>query len=73
MPADDELARFLAALSPADREKVQAQPRERQEQLAAAWEAELSEDTDLDTLSELSPAAAADEAAERVVREFFES
>ncbi|MFF2146792.1 hypothetical protein ACIRYZ_39210 [Kitasatospora sp. NPDC101155] len=72
MPADDELHRFLAALSPASREKVQAQPRERQEQLAAAWETELSEDTDLDTLDELSPEAAADEAAERVVRDFFE-
>ncbi|MEU5128419.1 hypothetical protein [Streptomyces mobaraensis] len=71
MPAD-ELPRFLAALSPVSRKKVESQPRERQEQLAAAWEAELSEDTDLDTLSELSPAAAADEAAERVVREFFE-
>ncbi len=72
MPVDDELTRFLAALSPAHLEKVRAQPRERQEQLAAAWETELSEDTDLDTLSELSPAAAADEAAKRVVREFFE-
>ncbi|MGW2377915.1 hypothetical protein [Kitasatospora sp. NPDC001683] len=73
MPADDQLARFLTSLSPASREKVQAQPQERQEQLAAAWEDELSEDTDLDTLDELSPVAAADEAAERVVRQFFES
>ncbi|MFH8387638.1 hypothetical protein ACH4E7_43295 [Kitasatospora sp. NPDC018058] len=72
MPTEDELQRFLAALSPASLEKVQAQPRERQEQLAAAWETELSEDTDLDTLDELSPDAAADEAAERVVRDFFE-
>ncbi|MQS16941.1 hypothetical protein F7Q99_33320 [Streptomyces kaniharaensis] len=72
MPADDELHRFLNALSPASRDKVRAQPRERQEQLAAAWETELSEDTDLDTLDELSPDAAAEEAAERVVRDSFE-
>ncbi|WP_042378241.1 hypothetical protein [Streptacidiphilus melanogenes] len=64
----DELTRFLAALSPASREKVRAQPRERQQQLADAWETELTEDTDLDTLDEVSPVAAEDEAAERVVR-----
>jgi hypothetical protein len=70
--SDDELTRFLAALSPTSREKVRSQPRERQRQLAEAWEKELVEDTDLDTLDEVSPVAAADEAAERVVRDFFE-
>ncbi|WP_042416471.1 hypothetical protein [Streptacidiphilus anmyonensis] len=69
---DDELARFLAALSPASRQRVLAEPRERQQQLADAWEKELTEDTDLDTLDEVSPVAAEDEAAERVVRAFFE-
>jgi hypothetical protein len=69
--AADELTRFLAALSPESREKVLAQPSEQQGQLARAWETELSEDTDLDTLDELSPVAAEEEAAERVVRDFF--
>ncbi|MEU8549233.1 hypothetical protein [Streptomyces roseoverticillatus] len=66
MPTDD-VARFLDALSPAHREEVRRQPRQQQEKLAAAWETELREDTDLDTLSELSPAAAESEAARRVV------
>ncbi|MCF3101159.1 hypothetical protein IPZ58_06140 [Streptomyces roseoverticillatus] len=66
MPTDD-VARFLEALSPAHREEVRRQPRPQQEKLAAAWETELREDTDLDTLSELSPAAAESEAARRVV------
>ncbi|MEV5377546.1 hypothetical protein B7P34_33150 [Streptosporangium nondiastaticum] len=66
MPAD-EVERFLGALSPAHREEVRRQPRRQQEKLAAAWETELREDTDLDTLSELSPAAAESEAARRVV------
>ncbi|GGY02141.1 hypothetical protein [Streptomyces hiroshimensis] len=66
MPTDD-VARFLHALSPAHREEVRHQPRERQEKLAAAWEKELREDTALDTLSELSPAAAESEAARRVI------
>ena len=69
--AADELPRFLTALSPESREKVLAQPPERQRLLAQAWETELSEDTDLDTLDELSPVAAEEEAAERVVRDFF--
>jgi hypothetical protein len=69
---EDELSRFLAALSPASRQKVRAQSPERQKQLADAWEAELTDDTDLDTLDEVSPVAAEDEAAERVVRAFFE-
>ncbi|MFI1968603.1 hypothetical protein BLA24_05970 [Streptomyces cinnamoneus] len=68
MPNDD-LKRFLAALSPASREKVQQLPQERQDQLAAAWRTELRDDTDLDALDELSPAAGASEAAERVVRD----
>lgn len=71
--ADDELTRFLAALSPASRVKVREQPRERQAQLAEAWEAELNEDTDLDTLDEVSPVAAEDEASERVVRKFLDA
>ncbi|MCQ8768532.1 hypothetical protein [Streptomyces telluris] len=66
MPTDD-VERFLGALSPAHREEVGRQPRAQQEKLAAAWEKELREDTDLDTLSELSPAAAESEAARRVV------
>jgi hypothetical protein len=68
----DTVERFLAALSPRAREHVQQQPREEQEKLAAAWEMELMEDTDLDTLSELSPAAAESEAATRVFRKLFE-
>jgi hypothetical protein len=69
---DDELTRFLHALSPDSRRKVRALPDERQRQLAEAWERELSEDTDLDTLDEVSPVAAEDEAAERVVRELLD-
>jgi hypothetical protein len=51
---------------------VRAQPLEQQRQLAQAWEAELTDDTDLDTLDEVSPVAAEDEAAGRVVRASFE-
>jgi hypothetical protein len=69
---DDELTRFLDALSPAARQKVRTQPRERQQKLAEAWEKELSEDSDLDTLDEVSPAAAEEEAAERIVRDLLE-
>ncbi|RAG86491.1 hypothetical protein DN069_06695 [Streptacidiphilus pinicola] len=69
---DDALTRFLAVLSPAGRAKVRSQTPEQQRQLAEAWEAELTDDTDLDTLDEISPAAAEDEAAERVIRAFFE-
>ncbi|MGW2635693.1 hypothetical protein [Streptomyces sp. NPDC001348] len=68
----DTVERFLAALSPHRREQVRQRPREEQESLAAAWETELQVDTDLDTLSELSPAAAESEAASRVVRDRFE-
>ena len=68
---DDELTRFLAALSPASRAKVRSRTPELQRQLAEAWEAELTDDTDLDTLDEISPAAAQDEAAERVIRAFL--
>ncbi|MDH6139463.1 MULTISPECIES: hypothetical protein [Kitasatospora] len=68
---ENELPRFLAALSPASLEKVRQQTPEKQAQLASAWETELIEDTDLDTLSELSPPAAEEEAAERVVRAYF--
>ena len=68
----DTVERFLAALSPHDREQVQQQPREEQERLAAAWETELQVDTDLDTLSELSPPAAESEAAARVVKGLFD-
>jgi hypothetical protein len=67
---DDELTRFLAALSPADRQAVLALPAEQQARLATSWEAELVDDTDLDTLDELSPAAAESEAAERVLKAF---
>ncbi|MEY9845573.1 hypothetical protein [Streptacidiphilus sp. MAP5-3] len=69
---DDELTRFLAALSPASRAKVRTQPSARQRELAEAWERELVEDTDLDTLDEVSPVAAEDEAAERVVRDHLD-
>ncbi|MGC2999520.1 hypothetical protein ACPF8X_14430 [Streptomyces sp. G35A] len=65
--ATDPVGRFLAALDPAHREAVSAQPREEQEQLAAAWERELEADTELDTLDELSPSAAEAEAARRVL------
>lgn len=71
MPGD-ELTRFLEALSPASRQKVRTQPPERQQQLADAWEKELGEDSDLDTLDEVSPVAAEEEAAERVVRDLLE-
>ncbi|MEV6734727.1 MULTISPECIES: hypothetical protein [unclassified Streptomyces] len=64
--AMDELSRFLKALTPARREEIEQLPRERQEELAAAWEAELRDDHALDTLSELSPPAAESEAAKRV-------
>ncbi|MBT2386506.1 hypothetical protein [Streptomyces sp. ISL-11] len=66
MPTDAVTA-FLGALGPAHRQWVLGQPEGRQEELAAAWRAELRDDTDLDTYSELSPPAAADEAARRVV------
>ncbi|MFI1168823.1 hypothetical protein ACH4UM_36015 [Streptomyces sp. NPDC020801] len=68
----DTIERFLAALDPHHREQVQRLPREEQVRLAAAWEAELQQDTDLDTLSELSPAAAESEAAARVARKLLE-
>lgn len=67
---NDTVTRFLNALSRESRERVAQLPADRQEQLAAAWEAEMSEDTDLDTLDELSPEAGAHEAAERVVQNF---
>ncbi|MFB7593964.1 hypothetical protein [Streptomyces sp. NPDC056160] len=66
--AIDTVERFLAALDPHHREHVQGLPRAEQESLAATWEDELRQDTDLDTLSELSPAAAESEAAARVAR-----
>ncbi|MEU8791305.1 hypothetical protein [Streptomyces sp. NPDC048643] len=64
---NDSVARFLAALTPEDRESVAAGPREEQERLAAAWEEELEGDDELDTLDEVSPAAAEAEAARRVL------
>ncbi|MFF0855318.1 hypothetical protein ACWDU8_21055 [Streptomyces sp. NPDC003388] len=67
MPTDP-VGRFLAALDPEHREAVSARPREEQERLAAAWERELDADTELDTLDELSPAAAEAEAARRVMK-----
>ncbi|MGW5214668.1 hypothetical protein ACWEQO_26650 [Streptomyces sp. NPDC004051] len=63
----DTVGRFLTALDPEHREAVSAKPREEQEQLAAAWERELESDTELDSLDELSPAAAEAEAARRVL------
>ncbi|GAA2901075.1 hypothetical protein GCM10010524_36210 [Streptomyces mexicanus] len=63
----DTVERFLAALPPHDRERIQRLPRAEQERLADAWETELRQDTDLDTLSELSPPAAEHEAASRVL------
>ncbi|MFE0456601.1 hypothetical protein ACFW2D_36035 [Streptomyces sp. NPDC058914] len=66
MPTDP-VGRFLAALDPDHREAVGARPREEQERLAAAWEEELAEDVELDTLDELSPQAAEAEAARRVL------
>ncbi|MFJ3230971.1 hypothetical protein [Streptomyces sp. NPDC086787] len=70
--AIDTVERFLAALSPHHREEVQRRPREEQERLAGAWEAELLKDTDLDTLDELSPPVAESEAAARVVKGLFD-
>lgn len=66
MPTDP-VERFLAALDPDHREAVGARPREEQERLAAAWTRELEADDELDTLDELSPAAAEAEAARRVL------
>ncbi|MEU3890402.1 hypothetical protein [Streptomyces sp. NPDC029041] len=66
MPTDP-LGRFLAALDPDHRETIGARPRQEQERLAAAWERELEADDELDTLDELSPAAAEAEAARRVL------
>ncbi|GAA2272344.1 hypothetical protein GCM10010415_44000 [Streptomyces atrovirens] len=66
MPTDP-VGRFLAALDPHHREAVSGRPREEQERLAAAWEQELEADTELDSLDELSPAAAEAEAARRVL------
>lgn len=63
----DPVGRFLTALDPDHREAVGARPREEQERLAAAWERELDTDTELDSLDELSPAAAEAEAARRVL------
>lgn len=63
----DSVARFLAALNPEDRQTVDAEPRDEQERLAAAWETELEADAELDTLDELSPPAAEAEAARRVL------
>ncbi|MFI9604690.1 MULTISPECIES: hypothetical protein [Streptomyces] len=68
----DTVERFLTALDPHHRERVQGLSRKEQESLAAAWEAELRQDTDLDTLSELSPPAAECEAAARVARRLLE-
>ncbi|MCJ1676561.1 hypothetical protein MTF65_04190 [Streptomyces sp. APSN-46.1] len=65
--SSDVVERFLAALDPAHREAVGQKPGEEQERLAAAWEAELEQDTDLDILDELSPPAAEHEAARRVM------
>ncbi|WP_240657913.1 hypothetical protein [Streptomyces populi] len=63
----DSVSRFLAALNPEDRRTVDAEPRDEQERLAAAWERELEADAELDTLDELSPAEAEAEAARRVL------
>ncbi|MFC5955738.1 hypothetical protein ACFP51_14980 [Streptomyces pratens] len=63
----DPVGRFLTALDPDHREAISAKPREEQERLAAAWERELADDTELDSLDELSPAAAEAEAARRVL------
>ncbi|MER5480111.1 hypothetical protein ABT026_24530 [Streptomyces sp. NPDC002734] len=64
----DTVGRFLHALSPDHRADVERRPREEQERLADAWETELADDQDLDTLSELSVPAAESEAAARVMR-----
>ncbi|MFI9780963.1 hypothetical protein ACIHCV_41070 [Streptomyces sp. NPDC051956] len=66
---NDSVARFLAALTPEDRETVVARPGEEQERLAAAWERELEGDDELDVLDEVSPPAAEAEAARRVLRQ----
>ncbi|MET8214958.1 hypothetical protein [Streptomyces hirsutus] len=63
----DPVGRFLTALDPDHRKAISAKPREEQERLAAAWERELEEDTELDSLDELSPPAAEAEAARRVL------
>ncbi|MFK4148489.1 hypothetical protein [Streptomyces sp. NPDC004065] len=68
----DTIERFLAALDPQHREHVQRLSHEEQMSLADAWEAELRQDTDLDTLSELSPPAAESEAAARVARRLMD-
>lgn len=68
----DTVERFLAALDPRHREQVRGLSREERERLAEAWETELRQDTDLDTLSELSPAAAESEAAARVAQKLLE-
>ncbi|MFD6490775.1 hypothetical protein ACFV99_01320 [Streptomyces sp. NPDC059944] len=65
--SNDSVARFLAALTPEDKEAVSARPGEEQERLAAAWEEELEGDDELDTLDEVSPPAAEAEAARRVL------
>lgn len=70
--SSDVVERFLAALDPAHREALGSRAREEQERLAAAWEKELEQDTDLDTLDELSPSAAEHEAARRVVERLTE-
>ncbi|EYT79516.1 MULTISPECIES: hypothetical protein [unclassified Streptomyces] len=70
--AIDTVERFLIALDPRHREQVRGLPREERDRLAATWEDELREDTDLDTLSELSPAAAESEAAARVARKVLD-
>ncbi|MEU8488889.1 hypothetical protein [Streptomyces sp. NPDC048641] len=66
---NDSVARFLAVLTPEDREAVVARPREEQERLATAWERELEGDDELDVLDEVSPPAAEAEAARRVLRQ----
>ncbi|MGA5110003.1 hypothetical protein ACPCTK_24615 [Streptomyces pseudogriseolus] len=63
----ESVERFLTALDPEHREAVTAKPREEQQRLADAWERELADDTELDTLDELSPSAAEAEAARRVL------
>ncbi|MET7853954.1 hypothetical protein AB0D78_41190 [Streptomyces avermitilis] len=67
----DTVARFLHALSPASRDVVRQLPRDQQEMMAAAWEGHLRDDTSLLTLSELDPASAEHQAAERVVQDLL--
>ncbi|OEJ28902.1 hypothetical protein AS594_35255 [Streptomyces agglomeratus] len=67
----DTVARFLRALSPANRDDVQRLPREKQEQMAEAWERYLQDDASLLTLSELDPAAAEHRAAENVIQDLL--